>query len=295
MFYTLENSSWTASFSPLEQQNAIEALEKGKVIYLPQLSFKFEGGESGFLTPSILEVGRKNISFNLRDKVLKGAIFKEGESKGLFSALMMRFSKSSKHLLEALIPQYKNYLITGRTSYRPIEIEGRWSSVLKDDTRLHVDAFPATPNQGKRILRVFSNVNPVQKARHWHLGEPFEEVVNYFRANLHKPVLGSRKLLSLLKITKSYRTLYDHYMLVLHNQMKLSDAYQQKVNKTEMYFPAGSTWIVMTDQVSHAALSGQYVLEQTFYLPVSGMKNPEQSPLRMLEKTLNRELADCTA
>ena len=30
----------------------------------------------------------------------------------------------------------------------------------KDDTRLHVDSFPATPSGGRRILRVFSNVNP---------------------------------------------------------------------------------------------------------------------------------------
>ena len=37
-----------------------------------------------------------------------------------------------------------------------------------------------------------------------------------------------------------------------------------------MDLPAGSTWMTFTDQVSHAAMAGQYQFEQTFLLPVSG-------------------------
>ncbi|HQW57930.1 MAG TPA: Kdo hydroxylase family protein [Gammaproteobacteria bacterium] len=47
------------------------------------------------------------------------------------------------------------------------------------------------------------------------------------------PFFGYRKLLSLLKITKSYRSLYDHMMLILHDEMKKSDEYQNKVQKTD--------------------------------------------------------------
>lgn len=292
MIYTLATPSWTDPFSLVEREKAIEALEEGKVIYLPQLSFEFAVGEKKFLTPEVLVEGPKNISFNLLSGQLKG--FNQmgwgGESMGCMAALMMRFAKQSQGLLERLMPQYQSALQVGRTSYRPVEIEGRKSSILKDDTRLHVDAFPATPNQGKRILRVFSNVNPEGKTRHWHLGEPFEKVVNDFKNTFRRPFWGSHRLLSWLKITKSYRSLYDHYMLTLHNQMKLSEDYQQQVTKTTMHFPPGSTWIVMTDQVSHAALSGQYLLEQTFYLPVEGMQRPEKSPLKVLERVLERPL-----
>jgi hypothetical protein len=42
--------------------------------------------------------------------------------------------------------------------------------------------------------------------------------------------------------------------------------------------------------VSHAALSGQHVLEQTFYIPVSSMLDPTQSPLHTLEKLSGRRL-----
>jgi hypothetical protein len=73
-------------------------------------------------------------------------------------------------------------------------------------------------------------------------------------------------------------------MLHLHDKMKRDDRYQSKVNKTRIDFPSQSTWIVFTDHVSHAALSGQYLLEQTFYLPVSKMANPEVSPLYEWQK-----------
>ena len=54
---------------------------------------------------------------------------------------------------------------------------------------------------------------------------------------------------------------------------------------------AGSTWIVQTDSVSHAALSGQSMFEQTFLLPVEGMLDPARSPLRILERLAGRRLA----
>jgi hypothetical protein len=79
-------------------------------------------------------------------------------------------------------------------------------------------------------------------------------------------------------------------MLQLHNKMKESDSYQHGVKKLEQHFPAGSTWIVMTDQVSHAALGGQYLLEQTFYFPVDAMSHPERSPLKILERYLHTAL-----
>lgn len=292
MLYTLTTSSWTEPFSTVEQESAITALENGKIVYFPNLSFEFSTDEQALLTPDVLSPGVKNISFNPKNGKIKGTA--ESEEKLLSSLtmlLMVRFFNNSRFLLNNIIPHYQGSLQIGRTSYRPVEVVGRKTSLLKDDTRLHVDAFPATPNQGKRILRVFSNVNPENKARLWHLGEPFEQVVQQFLPKLKSPFFGYRKLLSLLKITKSYRSLYDHMMLTLHDEMKKSDAYQNKVQKTEMPFPAGSTWIVMTDCVSHAALSGQFLLEQTFYLAPSKMKNPDKSPLRILEKTLRKKLA----
>jgi hypothetical protein len=288
MLHTLTSLSWAGPFSTAEQENAIVALESGQVVYFPRLQFQLTAAEKELLTPCVLEDGFKNVSFNPKNKRLKGAY---GEQTASLATLMERFFKESHKLLVGLFPAYQKGLLTGRTSYRPAEIAGRTTSLLKNDTRLHVDAFPATPNQGQRILRVFTNINPVGEARVWHLGEPFEEVVKQFLPKLQGPWFGVRKILSLLKITKSYRSLYDHYMLMLHDEMKKNDVYQERVNKTVAEFPSGSTWVVMTDAVSHAALSGQFVLEQTCYLPVRHMKNLELSPLKILERRLERDLA----
>ena len=42
--------------------------------------------------------------------------------------------------------------------------------------------------------------------------------------------------------------------------------------------------------VSHAAMAGQYQLEQTFLLAVDAMQQPERSPLRILERIKKRAL-----
>ena len=96
--------------------------------------------------------------------------------------------------------------------------------------------------------------------------------------------------LKLIKKTKTLRSGYDHYMINLHDNMKLDLDYQEKVAKKRIDFPPESTWIVFTDHVSHAALSGQYLLEQTFYLPVKAMQNPGLSPLKQWEEKLGLTL-----
>jgi hypothetical protein len=197
---------------------------------------------------------------------------------------MDRFSDYARSLVDTMMPAYQKSLRWGRTSYRPAKISGRKTSLLKDDTRLHVDAFKSTPVNGLRILRVFANIHPGQEARVWNLGEPFSEVLAQFSSTIPTYSRFKANLMYLSKLTKSRRSAYDHFMLQLHDQMKKSHTYQAKVEKTEFHFPPQSTWMVFTDQVSHAALSGQFLLEQTFYLPVEAMANPLQSPLKQWEQ-----------
>ena len=97
-------------------------------------------------------------------------------------------------------------------------------------------------------------------------------------------------MLNLLRITKTPRSAYDALMLQLHDRMKEDTAYQARAPQSSFDFPAGSAWMAFTDQVSHAAMAGQYQLEQTFLLPVDAMSAPETSPLRILEHLKGRPL-----
>jgi hypothetical protein len=73
-------------------------------------------------------------------------------------------------------------------------------------------------------------------------------------------------------------------MLQLHDQAKLDDAWQAGAARQSVAFPAGSTWVVYTDSVLHAALSGQHAFEQTYLMPIGGMADERRSPLRILER-----------
>lgn len=281
--------SWNPSVDNLVQQTLLEDVEKGQVIYLPQLPFSIAPADQHLLDPKYLAQGTKNISYNPANETIKG--FKENmpDAKSL-KMVMQDFSNKSNQLIRKLFPHYEGALRLGRTSFRPAEILGRKSSFRKDDTLLHVDAFPSMPMQGERILRLFSNINPNNKARHWHLGEPFNTVMDSFAPKIKQPIPGVHTIMNLLGITKKKRTPYDHYMLNIHHKMKKDSNYQQKAIQEKMDFPANTTWIVFTDIVSHAALSGQHLLEQTFYLPAEAQLHPEWAPLKQLEGYLQRPL-----
>ena len=137
---------------------------------------------------------------------------------------------------------------------------------------------------------MFTNINPQGKPRVWRIGEPFVNVAEKMVPRASAPMPGLAPLLKMLGITKNHRSKYDHYMLQIHDAMKRDLHYQKSVPQTEAQFPPGSTWIVFTDQVSHAAMSGQHVLEQTFHLPVAGIKNQDTNPLMVLEKRLHKAL-----
>jgi hypothetical protein len=275
-------TGWDGSCPAGDRELALRTLEGGGVLHAPRLGFPLREAEARLLTPA-LAAHSKSVSYDPSRDELRGSSAGAADQV-LLRAMMRRFSDSSRTLLRHLLPQYAGGLAPGRTSFRPVAIGERPGSWRKDDRRLHVDAFPSTPVQGRRILRVFCNVNPHRQPRSWRLGEPFEDVARRFLPILSRPAWGSGQLLHALGITRSRRSPYDHLMLQLHDAMKADLAYQAEAVQRPHEFPPGSTWVVFTDQVTHAATKGQYLLEQTCYLPVSAMLDPSRSPLRILER-----------
>ena len=264
-----------------KQQDFVKDLESGKIIFLPEHKFALKNHESVLLNANILASGKKNISYDFAKKKMRhiASHYRQTPTYGYAEDMLNRYALFAKNLIDALCPDYQEHLLWGRTSYRPVEISNRKVSVLKNDQLLHVDAFKSMPVKGQRILRVFTNINPEQKPRVWHIGEDFPDVLRRFEHKIKPYSSLKAAVLAFFKLTKSKRSAYDHCMLELHNHMKLDKDYQTAVKKLEFKFPAQSSWIVFTDQVSHAALSGQYLLEQTFYLPMANMLHHETAPL----------------
>lgn len=287
---TLDAARWEAPLASAAAAAATRDLEAGNVLFLPQLSFALSAEEQRFLSPQWLAGSAKNVSYDPRSATLAHSSA-EGRDREQLAAMVARYASHARQLVLNLCPQYGQHLHDGLTSFRPVETRGRETSRKKDDTRLHVDAFASRPNQGLRILRVFSNINPRNEPRVWEIGEPFEAMAGKFAARVPPQVPGSAWVLEKLGITKGRRSAYDHVMLNLHDKAKLDDAYQQASARTHFEFPAQTTWLVFTDRVMHAALAGQFLLEQTFYLPVAAMQEERYAPLRILEQIYRRQLA----
>ncbi len=79
-------------------------------------------------------------------------------------------------------------------------------------------------------------------------------------------------------------------MLGLHDAMKADETYQRECEQQNVPFPPGSVWVCYSDQTSHAVMSGQFMLEQTLFLPAGAMVHPECAPLGILERLAGRKL-----
>lgn len=284
----IDSTALTGPRAAAEQARAVDALESGHVLLLPALAPDLTDPERTLLSPRF-SGERKNVSLDPAGRDVSGASGSADERE-LLRGLMERFARHSRALLARLAPGYEPALQRWRTSYRPVEIAGRATSWRKDDTRLHVDSFPSSPTAGRRILRVFANINPDGHSRAWRIGGSFDTVARRYLALLDPPVPGSARLMQWIGLTRARRTRYDHFMLQLHDRMKADAQYQSHGVEHEHAFAPGDAWMVFTDQVPHAAVGGQYALEQTFYLPVEAMKEPGRSPLRVLEGMMGRRL-----
>ncbi len=283
----LDLAGWRPAVTSDAQQAAVRALEDGGVLVLPHVNVALLPGEDRFLSPSWSDGRAKNIS--LDGAALKGARGAPADLAAL-AALIGRFAADASALVTTLFPRYAPYVKRARTSYRPQPAVGRDVSWRKDDSRLHVDAFPSRPTHGERILRVFSNLNPAAD-RVWRVGEPFEAMARTLLPGVSRPLPGSAAALALLHVTKGPRSEYDHLMLGLHDRAKADLAYQRDCAQQVVRFAPGTTWLCFSDQVMHAAVSGQYMLEQTIHLPVSALYDATSSPLAILRRITGRPLA----
>jgi len=181
-------------------------LESGDVLLQRDGFFRAGSVEQPLFSPAVIAPGGnvKNVSFDPATGHVGGTSL-TGALRDTLHGMLSRFSDEADAFVRRTCPEYATSIARGRTSFRPVEIAGRPSSWRKDDTRLHIDAFPATPVQGRRILRVFANVNPHGKPRSWRIGERFDRVGERFAPKLKPPVPGSGTLLSLLRITTTPR------------------------------------------------------------------------------------------
>jgi 3-deoxy-D-manno-oct-2-ulosonic acid (Kdo) hydroxylase len=259
-----------------------EALESGNILYFPNESSDLSEADRAFLLSIRQAKGalHKNIAYRPSQDEISGY---DGPADRLHSALRS-YSEWAVRFTGLILPRYKQHWRLDYASFRPQEEEGRDLPWKKRNDLLHVDAFPSRPTKGDLILRVFTNINPERK-RVWLTSDPFAKLAPKYAsdAGLHG---RSRLLLLSLRFTGlafARRTPYDRFMLSFHDYLKANVEYQRDCPKYRFEFPPNSTWMVFTDVVPHAVLSGQYALEQTFIVARSSLSNPAHAPASILE------------
>ncbi|HKY18585.1 MAG TPA: Kdo hydroxylase family protein [Rhizomicrobium sp.] len=287
MLETMPLRDWKGPFDAALKARATTALEQGAVLFFPDLKFIVGENEKRFLDARVSDGKAKNISLDHTTGKMQASSL-TGEAAQALAAMMERFGSQATALVQDLLP-YRD-VERARTSFRPVEVKGRHYSKINDDRLLHIDAFPSRPMRGRRILRFFANVAP-HSSRRWHVGQPFEDFARAFLPKVGPHPPGKSWLYEKLGVTRGRRSRYDELMLSLHDAAKLDGDFQQNSPHQQIEFPPGCCWLAFTDQVLHAALGGEFALEQTFHLDIGEMVQPERAPLKVLERLSAKTLA----
>jgi len=281
-------------------------LEAGNILFFPNIPFVFPQEDIDFLLGQRQggSKARKNIAYKPQLDKITNHHSKDVEAGENLKAILKRFSERATEYLSGILAPYTTQWKLDYASFRPFQEKGRKLRVRARNDLLHVDAFPTRPLHGARILRFFTNINPTE-SRDWITSQPFESLLAEFGGEKGVPFPSSmsyslknrckRKLKDFLNasgIKIPQRSPYDHFMLKMHHFLKENKNFQHNCPKDHWAFPPGSCWAVFTDQVSHAAMAGQYALEQTFFVPPQALLCPEKSPSAVLERLSGRNMVD---
>ena len=276
-----------------------ELLESGQILFFREMPFLIPAEDREFLLAQRWSEFRlhKNVSYRPSEDSLRG-VSGDTRTVGRLHSILRNYSEAVVKFLDAFLSPYAGRRILDFASFRPLEEENRDLPLHKRNDLLHVDAFPSRPTRGGRILRVFTNLNPA-RPRIWNTTEAFSTL-----AKKYAEEAGLRDIAEdesfLIRAVQNWggklgfrgmgRTPYDMFMLRFHDFLKENTEFQSACPKVRVDFPPLATWLVFTDSVAHAVLSGQYAIEQTFLIPPKVLVAPAQAPYRILEEIAGRPL-----
>lgn len=286
--------------------DAHQALESGNILYFPNVPPGLSDSDRNFLL-SIRQANgalHKNIAYRpLADRISGVDQPGSASAKALHSALK-NYSQWAIRFTGEVLPRYRQHWRLDYASFRPQEEEGRDLPWKKRNDLLHVDAFPSRPTKGDLILRVFTNISADQK-RVWLTSDPFvklalqyapaarlPEIARQSDSGIHQLRRASVQALRAIGLPLADRSPYDTFMLGFHDFLKSNQQYQRDCPKYRFEFSPGATWMVFTDIVPHAVLSGRFALEQTFIIAKSSLSNPAHAPASILEALSGKPLTN---
>jgi hypothetical protein len=251
--------------------------------------------------PKLLKL--KNISYHPEEGRTRGLDSADAKLVERVNRILKTVSDDIAEFLGRTAPRLTDHWTVGTCSFRPIEEKARDLQPHASNELVHIDAGAYGATNGDRILRFFINVNPVED-RVWATKGNFPELFSTHgeRAQLDYANAGEKYLAkgSLDHLRTGFINLlaqgmpvakvldsspYDRVMRKFHNYMKDTPSFQQDAQGHEEFrFPPFSAWMVYTDMVSHACLSGRYAFVHTSLVRLENCHLPEMAPINILRQ-----------
>jgi len=290
----------------LKPDQLSDSLEHGSIVFFPESPVQLPSEEDlSFLRQELPKLPKlKNISYHPEVGRIPGLESDDVELVERVNRILVTVSDDITSFIQKTAPRLADNWTIGTCSFRPLEEKGRNLKPHASNELVHIDAGAYGATNGDRILRFFINVNP-QADRVWATKGSFPDLyaTHARRANLDCSKAGHRYLskgpldhirtslinalvkagMPAVKVLDS--SPYDRVMRKFHNYMKDTRSFQQDQQGYEEFrFPPFSAWMVFTDMVSHASLSGQYALVLTSIVRLENCRLPELAPINILRQ-----------
>jgi hypothetical protein len=268
--------------------SAEERLERGEVLFHDLAPFTLPGADDrAFLREQQLRgLAHKNITYNPRSDEVSGFAWHSSEQADRLRRVLADFSAAVTGWLGDALPRYRDGCEPDRASFRPEEEATRRLRLNARNDLLHVDAFPNRPARGRRILRVYVNINPAEP-RVWATAEPLPRLLERYARRVERDGKGwllhlGAGVRDLLRPRHERRGPADVFMLRLHDYLKRNLRFQKTCPRRLWRFPPGSVWLAMTDGCCHAELRGRFALEHSFFIAPQVLARPDLAPAALI-------------
>ena len=286
-----------------------DALERGEIVYFPQSPVPLPSdSDLAFCRdqlPRLLQL--KNISYHLEAGHISGLDTDDQAVRQRVNNILVTMSKDITDFLSRTAPRLTKDWTAGTCSFRPIQEQGRNLKPHASNELVHIDAGAYGATNGDRILRFFININPHEdriwatkgtfpqlyqrygaqaKIRPEHVTENYlrKRPLDHLRTRLVNGLVAAG--FKMAKVLDS--SPYDRVMRQFHNFMKDTQSFQEdSLGHEELRFPPYSAWMVFTDMVSHASVSGQFCFVLTGIVRLNNCRLPEFAPYNILRESGN--------
>lgn len=269
-----------------------EALERGELVHLATCPFPLPpAGQLDFLRrQQAAAFGHKDVCYDPARRKLAGAKSAHPSEVRRVADVLSQFSAAACDWLKRVLASYAPGVSPDRVTLRTEEEATRMLRLTARNDLLHIDNFPTRPTGGRRILRLYVNINPTDP-HVWATSERFPELLRRYAARHAVPARTSAEwratapsVVRFVTRRGSTRSTYDAWMLRLHHFLKEDEEFQTQAARHLWTFGPWSMWLLFSDGVAHAHMRGRFSLEHSFFVPFECLTRPNEAPLAWLER-----------